>query len=337
MSTGHLVFSWRPAEPGVGPGLPEEQDGPPVSLSEAEVSLRRTLLDPGATSFDRLAAAQLLARPPKPWWDPMAFAGVPAPGPDQPILEESLRLSPSQAGAYITCPRQYALERRLGLSDTFSPYAELGTLVHAALEAAEKEVIGSGKTHADLADALKHLESVWAEADFGTPQLDQAWLRHAREAVLRLYEKWPSDGVPLEVEKEVETEIGGVQWVGFIDRLERGADGLRVVDYKTSKNPPSITEAKESVQLGFYASAVGEETGEPVVAAEMWFPRKPAVSVTRRSFDMELLPDVMETMEEVTDSILAERWEPKVNSRCNKCDFRLSCPAWAEGKGAYLP
>ena len=165
---------------------------------------------------------------------------MPAPGPEQPILEESLRLSPSQAGAYITCPRQYALERRLGLSDTFSPYAELGTLVHAALEAAEKEVIGSGKTHADLADAMRHLESVWAEADFGTPQLDQAWLRHAREAVLRLYEKWPSDGVPVEVEKKVETEIGGVQWVGYIDRLERGPDGLRVVDYKTSKNPPSV-------------------------------------------------------------------------------------------------
>lgn len=139
------------------------------------------------------------------------------------------------------------------------------------------------------------------------------------------------------MEKKVETEIGGVQWVGYIDRLERGPDGLRVVDYKTSKNPPSVPEGKASVQLGFYASAVIRETGEPVVAAEMWFPRKEAVSVTRRSFDMELLPDVMGTMEEVTDSILAERWEPKVNSRCNKCAFRLSCPAWAEGKGAYLP
>ena len=330
-------FLMAAAEPGVGPGLPEEQDGPPVSMSEAEVSLRRTLLDPGATAFDRLAAAQLLARPPAPWWNPMTFAGVPAPGPEQPILGESLRLSPSQASAYITCPRQYALERRLGLSDTFSPYAELGTLVHAALEAAEEEVIGSGKTHADLADAMRHLESVWAGADFGTPQLDQAWLRHAREAVLRLYEKWPSDGTPVELEKMVETEIGGVQWVGYIDRLERGPDGLRVVDYKTSKNPPSVPDGKGSVQLGFYASAVTRETGEPVVAAEMWFPRKEAVSVTRRSFDMDLLPDVMETMEEVTDSILAERWEPKVNSRCNKCAFRLSCPAWAEGKGAYLP
>ena len=254
-------FLMAAAEPGVGPGLPEEQDGPPVSLGEAEVSLRRTLLDPGATAFDRLAAAQLLARPPAPWWNPMAFAGVPAPGPDQPILEEGLRLSPSQAGAYVNCPRQYALERRLGLSESFSPYAALGTLVHSALEAAEKEVIGSGKTHADSADAMRHLEKVWAEADFGTPQLDRAWLGHAREAVIKLYEKWPSDGLPLEVEKKVETEIGGVDWVGYIDRLERSSEGLRVIDYKTSRNPPSIADAKESVQLAFYASAVGKEPG----------------------------------------------------------------------------
>jgi predicted RecB family nuclease len=69
----------------------------------------------------------------------------------------------------------------------------------------------------------------------------------------------------------------------------------------------------------------------------MWFPRKDAKSVTKRSFDMDLLPDVEETMQAVTTAILEERWEPKVNSRCNRCDFRLSCPAWAEGKGAYLP
>jgi len=330
-------FLMAAAEPGSGPGLPIERDGAPVSLSEAEVSLRRTLLDPGAAAFDRLAAAQLLARPPAPWWNPMAFAGVPAPGPDQPILGESLRLSPSQAGAYVTCPRQYALERRLRLSDTFSPYAELGNLVHSSLEAAEKEVIGSGKTHADLADALRHLERVWAEADFGTPQLDQAWLSHARETVVRLYEQWPSDGAPIELEKKVESVIGGVEWVGYIDRLERGPNGLRVIDYKTSKSPPTIPEAKESVQLGFYAAAVAEETGEPVNAAEMWFPRNVAKTVTTRSFDMDLLPEVRKTMDDVTTAILEERWEPRVNNRCNRCDFRLSCPAWAEGKGAYLP
>ncbi len=330
-------FLTAAAEPGTSPGTPQETEGPPVSLTEAEVGLRRILLDPEAGAFERLAAAQLLARPPIPWWNPMAFAGVPAPGPEKPILEPDLRLSPSQADSYTTCPRRYALERRLRLSDTSSPYAELGSLVHEALEAAEGEIVGTGKIHADLADAMRHLDRVWAKANFGSPQLDAAWLAQARDAVTRLYENWPSAGVPVEVEKGVSTEIGGIRWVGYIDRLERGPDGLKVVDYKTTKNPPTLPEAKTSVQLGFYAAAVTAETGEPVVAAEMWFPRKDSKSVTRREFDMDALPEVLQTMEEVTIAVSEERWEPKVNEYCNRCAFKLSCPAWAEGKGAYLP
>jgi len=82
---------------------------------------------------------------------------------------------------------------------------------------------------------------------------------------------------------------------------------------------------------------VQDELGEPVEEAQMWFPRKEAKSVTRRSLDMTLLPDIRQTMEEVTESIRAERWEPRVSERCKGCGFRRSCPAWPEGKGAYLP
>jgi superfamily I DNA/RNA helicase/RecB family exonuclease len=318
-------------------GPPVEMTGPPVTLAEAEVRLRRTVLDPEAAGLDRLAAVQLLAHPPRPWWRAMAFAGVPSPGADRPILDDGLRLSPSQAEAYASCPRRYALERRLRLSDSSSPYAELGTLVHSALEAAEREVIGSGRAHAELAEALRHLEAVWADADFGTPQLNAAWLEQARQALTRLYTLWPSDGNPLELEKKVSMMIGEVEWVGYIDRLERTPAGLQVVDYKTSKSPPTVEESKRSIQLGFYAAAVEEETGEPVVGAQMWFPRKEAKSVTMRSLDVGLLDDVRTAMAEVTRSIEEERWEPRVSEKCKNCEFKLSCPAWPEGTGAYLP
>jgi predicted RecB family nuclease len=52
---------------------------------------------------------------------------------------------------------------------------------------------------------------------------------------------------------------------------------------------------------------------------------------------MALLPEVRQSMEEVASAILDERWEPRVSDRCKRCEFRRSCPAWAEGKGAYLP
>ncbi len=318
-------------------GPPEETDDDPVTIPESEVYLRRMLLDPAAPPFERLAAAHVLAHPPEAWWSPSTFAGVPLPGPDRPILGDRFRLSPSQADAYTTCPRQYALERRLRLSEAFSPYAALGTLVHAALEAAEREVIGTGKQHAELDDALRHLEREWAAADFGTPQLNQAWLAHAREAVTRLYTLWPSNGEPVDLEMEVRSVIGDVEWVGFIDRLERTPDGLKVVDYKTGKNPPTIEDAKVSIQLGFYALAVEEQTGEDVTAAEMWFPRKEAKSVTTRALAIDRIEEIRGTMEGVAAAVGDEAWEPRINARCERCQFRRSCPAWPEGRGAFLP
>lgn len=318
-------------------GPPADSPGPPVTLAEAEVHLRRTLLDPAASTVDRLAAVQILAHPTEPWWNPLAFAGVPAPGPDTPILGPDLKLSPSQADSYDTCPRRYALERRLRLSESSSPYAALGTHVHSALEAAEREVVGTGNTHADIDDALSHLEKEWANADFGTPQLNAAWLKHGREAINRLYELWPSNGTPVELEKKVEAVIGDVDWVGYIDRLERTPDGLKVVDYKTSRTPTAIKDASTSIQLAFYATAVADELDEPVVDAQMWFPRATGKSVATRSLDMDLLAEVREKMEEVTKSIQGEIWEPRVNARCDRCEFRLSCPAWPEGQGAFLP
>jgi RecB family exonuclease len=148
---------------------------------------------------------------------------------------------------------------------------------------------------------------------------------------------WPSNGTPLELEKKVEAVIGDVEWVGYIDRLERTPDGLKVVDYKTSRTPTAIKDANTSIQLAFYATAVADELNEPVVEAQMWFPRATGKSVATRSLDMEMLTEVREKMEEVTKSIQDEIWEPRVNARCDRCEFRLSCPAWPEGQGAFLP
>ena len=115
-------------------GPPVEDERPPVTVMEAEVAMRRAALDPSRPSPERLAATRVLASPPDDWWQPSAFAGVPAPGPDRPILGASLTLSPSQADSYSVCPRRYALERRLRLGDAGSPYSQFGTLVHSALE-----------------------------------------------------------------------------------------------------------------------------------------------------------------------------------------------------------
>ncbi|HEX6222548.1 MAG TPA: PD-(D/E)XK nuclease family protein, partial [Acidimicrobiia bacterium] len=207
---------------------------------------------------------------------------------------------------------------------------------HEVLEIAETEVIGTGRRHADLDRVLDIVDDVWEKADFGTPDLDDAWKSKAVVMLEKLYENWPGRGEPVEVELSVESEIEGVRWVGRVDRLERSDEGLRVVDYKTGTRAMTQDAAAVSIQLAFYALAVAKSRGD-VVASEMWFPRTNTKSVSTRKAAMHRLDEIGQTMGEITRSISAEKWEPRVSEECKRCDFRRSCPAWPEGKGAFLP
>lgn len=327
-----LAASGATATTDLGP--PADRAGDPVTIREAEVRLRRALLDPGAPQLERLVAAAVLGS--GDWWDPTSFAGVVESGPDRPILAETFRLSPSQAHSYDSCPRRYALERRLRLGDADSPYAKFGSLIHQALEIAEREVIDTGRPHADPDRAVEILEQTWAHASFGTPELNEAWLGKARELFTKLYENWPTqDGVPVALETRLEREVDGVRWVGVADRIERTKSGLRVVDYKTSRTAATKDEAAVSIQLGFYASALDGE--ESVVAAEFWYPRTTAKTVSRPRLDISRLDEVRDKMVEVTRAVRSESWDPRVGKQCERCVFRLSCPVWPEGRGAYIP
>lgn len=315
---------------------PEDLQRPPITLMEAEAALRRDLLDPAASPPRRLAAARVLGRPAQPWWDPTRFPGAVEAGPDSPVLGETFRLSPSQAVSYDSCPRRYVLERRLRIGDSGSVYAHFGELCHEVLERAEGEVIGTGARHAEIDRVLELVDLVWEHADFGSPELNEGWRRKAVDMFVKMYERWPGRGEPVEVEIEVDTTIDGVSWIGRIDRIERAPEGLRVVDYKTSASAATKAVAAESVQLAFYALAVEESRGK-VVASEMWFPRDTNNKGTAvRSVALHDLPALRDHMTEITRSIRSEQWQPRVGKQCDRCVFRSSCPAWPEGRGAYL-
>ncbi len=318
-------------------GPPAESVGPPVTLTEAMTRMRRRLMDPTAPEHERLAAASILGRPPAEWWDAEAFPGILERGPDSPILATSFRLSPSQAESYRRCPRLYALERRLRLGDAASPWAHFGSLFHDVLERAESTIVGTGEPHADIGRALECLEDVWSGADFGTPELNDAWRVKAVDTLTKLYDNWPATGgTPTDLERRVGLNVAGAEWIGFIDRVEESPDGALVVDYKTSTSPMRVEDAAESIQLAFYSLAMMTE-GRNVVDAQLWYPRAGTKSISRRHLDMDRLEEIRDVMVEVTEDIRTEQWEPNPGSHCERCSFRLSCPAWPEASEAYLP
>jgi superfamily I DNA/RNA helicase/CRISPR/Cas system-associated exonuclease Cas4 (RecB family) len=317
-------------------GPPMEEERPPVTVAQTEIMLRRWMTDPTVAAPRRLGAASVIARNQHVLWDASRFAGVSSPGPDRPLLGPTVRLSPSQAESYQTCPRQYALERRLRLGNNETVYSRFGILVHEVLHRAEAEVVGTGQRHAEPARVLEVLDEVWQGADFGTPQLDAAWRSKAAELLERLYGNWPRSGPPVAVERPVSLVIDGIPWHGKVDRVEREGNAVAIVDYKTGTTAVTKEEARSSVQLGFYALAL-EEEGEMVINAEFWFPRASGKSIPTRELDLSGLDGVAEELARVTRGVVAEEWAPRPGGQCDRCAFRRSCPAWPEGRGAFLP
>ena len=336
-----LAASGRPSFSEIGPPQ-SDAHRQPITSAEAQASLRRTLTDPSAPAVERLSALSTLCDPSGDRWSAVTFAGAAERGPDTGVVTSPFRLSPSQAETYDRCPRQYAFERRLGAGDTSSPYAHYGSLIHLVLERSEASAIVIQQPHNTLSDTLDILDEVWAsEADFGSPVLNDAWKAKGRELLTKMYAKWPGgNAIPTHTEKGFELEIAGITWVGRADRIERHQAGqLRVIDYKTGSRQPTVADASESLQLGFYLLAAAADPelsahGRPT-DAEFWHP---AVSGTNpvRKFDPKNLELVESKLRTIGVGIAAEEWPATPGVHCGYCSVRLICPAWPEGREAFV-
>jgi superfamily I DNA/RNA helicase/RecB family exonuclease len=309
----------------------------PVTPMEAEVWLRRIAGDPGESAARRTAAVSLLIEAPtwkmRPW---RQFAGTAPRGGDTGLIEGNMRMSPSRAEAYLSCPRRFAFERLLHIGGAPSRYAAVGLVLHQVLETVERQAMERGAAHATVEEALERLDSVWNPADFGGAPWADSWRRRAERILERLYSMWPSEGMAVALEHPLRMTFEGVEWYGKADRIERREDGLTIVDYKTGATPLSLDDAAVSLQLGFYTIAADAAFSEEVTGAEMWFPaKKDAKSVPVRSLVLDRIAEVEEGMRVATAGILAEDWSPLPGKDCERCAVRLVCPEWPEGQEAF--
>ncbi len=314
----------------------------PLTHRGYEAALRRTMHDPSATDVERLAAMSILAQgPDHGFGDPTGRYGVAAKGTDQGFVPPDHRLSPSQANTYAQCPRKFALDRFATRLQTSTFNMQLGILIHKVLELAEAEIIEVGGQRSTQARALELLDELWNDHDFGSGPVASSWHRRAVSILENQYQKWPKSGRPIKAEVSLPLQLDGTNWRGTVDRIERVGDALKIVDYKTSKRMPTLPEAAESLQLGFYvlAAAADPELGNSgtVCGAEFWFPApEPGKdSIKIRAFDMANLDAVRDRLQSIAHSIHNEEFPPIPNGDCDQCDFLSVCPAQKEGREAF--
>jgi len=181
---------------------------------------------------------------------PVVYIGAPKPL-DVPAVEFGRTpnarinyLSVSQLKSARLCLRKWYLKKVVGLDEPMRASLELGTLVHAQLEHYLKT--GENTLGEIAAAALPYLPE---------PKTSLGYEVAITETVRPVIKsKLTADGIPL---------------VGFIDRIDqRPGRAIRVVDYKTSKDPEkwaatpeqlTSTEHDAGIQMVGYAVSESEE------------------------------------------------------------------------------
>lgn len=347
------------------PAREPERGRTALTLPALVAELRRWASNPSVPQELRSAAAVELARladaaddggralvpaaDPASWWGVRELSSRPEPLPEGAVV----RLSPSQVTSVLTCPRRYFLAREARGEGEPGLAASLGSLIHLLVQQAVAESWG-------IEELRGQLDLVWHRLRF-----EAAWLSATERVEVELglarFLAWrqvrSADLVGVEVPFTLSLLVDGLTVVldGKVDWLEATPDGLRVVDFKTSRTAPTKAAVAGMEQLGVYQLAVasggfeavapGRARPDGAAAVYLRLPDKPedlprefaqasvaTVPYLGDDTDEEQYPSWVHQRVASAARVVAEGSFPATpGAHCRSCAFATSCPASGRG------
>lgn len=257
-----------------------ERDGEPVAASpwvEAlegfhELAYGASLRETGLAALATDPAARPGPATPRP---PARPAAMPRPVLPRELLPETLSAGRHQH--LIDCPYRFFAADGLGLQPPDELIealrkAEYGERVHRCLQAFHSPVSGlpgpwegplTPERRAPAVALLGEIARAVFARDLEDNFLHRGWLRRWL-ALIPAYVDWQiqraGEWAPAQTELTVSRALSqGLGLKGRIDRIDRGPEGLALIDYKTGAAPSQeAVDSGEDVQLASYALLVDE-------------------------------------------------------------------------------
>ena len=240
-------------------------------------------------------------------------------------------LSPSSANLFDQCPRRWRHRYIERLVEPPGEEALVGTFAHRVLEV----LLGEPPARRTQERAKAIAREIWPEtansADYRSLDLDEAASRAFRwkgwHAVAGLWTL--EDPASIEVaatERQVTAEIGGVPFLGVVDRIDRCADGLVVTDYKSGRAPSRRFEQAKLSQVLLYAAAVTAADGEAPVRARLLYLGATIIEADATDLAVsEAVTALRATWDLLREAASADRFDPKPGPLCGWCPYASTC------------
>jgi len=253
------------------------------------------------------------------------------------MAETLLKLSPSSATDFKSCPQLFKYRAIDRLSEPISGAAARGSLVHAVLERLFQEP-PPGRTPQR---AVALLEALWREvredaeirpAGLEVPE-EEAWLAESRGLLHNYFKLEDPRGLEASrLEWWVEYELPDIHLRGIIDRLEERRDGAWILtDYKTGRIPGESRELAAFFGLRFYALVCWRAFGVIPKEIRLVYLSDPAV-LTLNPHERMLLSfekQMQALGKAIKRSVDNDDWRNRPSPYCMHCSFHDRCPAWA--------
>ena len=183
---------------------------------------------------------------------PEADAPLPALGAD-----DILTVSFSDIDDYRRCPLLYRFKHVLQIPVTSTPQMTYGLALHEAVrDYLRRKREGEKPTLGELQATFR---AAWLAEGFISPEHETERFQAGLDSLKRFYEHENGAPAPELVEQRFSFMLGRDRVVGRWDRVDAGAEGATVIDYKSTaieegSDKPQRT-AQESFQLRLYALA----------------------------------------------------------------------------------
>lgn len=216
--------------------------------------------------------------------------------------------------------------------------AFLGKRVHEALKKLYDDLAFNRKNSAE--ELLAYYRTQWdkewgpgvAIVEAGRTQRD--YFEYGAAGIQNYYREHApfQDSHTLATEERIQfplDEVGHYQIQGYVDRIDRLADGsYEIHDYKTSRSVPPQQEADTNRQLGLYEIGLRQRwTDVQRVELILHYVRH-GVSLRSKRSDQQLT-QLRQTAVQLIERIESEKeFEPRKSALCDWCEFKPDCPIW---------